>query len=93
MHRFDTNMRASSRPGANLIWIKQVVILLPVFHKEWKSTPSMEVAGMPSLFRLLFTLAVLAGLVYGGMLALTLLVEPSPREMTVKIPAKRLNPQ
>ena len=53
----------------------------------------MEVARMPSLFRLLFTLALLAGLVYGGMLALTLFVEPSPREMTVKIPAKRLNPQ
>ncbi len=48
---------------------------------------------MPSLFRLLFTLAVLVGIVYGGMLALTVFVEPNPREMTVKIPAKRLNPQ
>ena len=48
---------------------------------------------MPSLFRLLFVLGVLAGLVYGGMIALTIFVEPKPREMTVKIPAKRLNPQ
>ncbi|MEM9332942.1 MAG: histidine kinase [Pseudomonadota bacterium] len=48
---------------------------------------------MPSLLRLLFTLGVIAGLVYGGMIALTVFVEPNPREMTVKIPAKRLNPQ
>ncbi|MEM8650766.1 MAG: histidine kinase [Pseudomonadota bacterium] len=47
---------------------------------------------MPSLFRFLFVLAVLAGLVYGGAVALTVFVEPKPREMTVKIPAKRLNP-
>ncbi|MEM9277397.1 MAG: histidine kinase [Pseudomonadota bacterium] len=48
---------------------------------------------MPSLLRLLFTLGVIAGLVYGSMIALTIFVEPTPREMTVKIPAKRLNPQ
>ncbi|MEL7429583.1 MAG: histidine kinase [Pseudomonadota bacterium] len=48
---------------------------------------------MPSLFRFLIVLAVLAGLVYGGLVALTILVEPDQREMTVKIPAKRLNPQ
>jgi len=41
----------------------------------------------------MFILAVLAGIVYGGMFALTVLVEPNPREMTVKIPAKKLNPQ
>lgn len=48
---------------------------------------------MPSLFRFLVVLALIAGVVYGGLVALTLLVEPTPREMTVKIPAKRLNPQ
>jgi len=51
------------------------------------------VGEMPSLFRLLFVLGILAGIVYGGMVALTVFVEPNPREMTVKIPAKRLNPQ
>ena len=45
---------------------------------------------MPSLFRLLFTLAILAGIVYGAAFALTIFVEPKQREMTVKIPAKRL---
>lgn len=48
---------------------------------------------MPSLFRFLVVLAVLAGVVYGGLVALTLFVEPDQREMTVKIPANRLNPQ
>ncbi|MEM7213910.1 MAG: histidine kinase [Pseudomonadota bacterium] len=48
---------------------------------------------MPSLLRLLFILGVIAGLFYGSMLALVVFVEPTPREMTVKIPAKRLNPQ
>lgn len=48
---------------------------------------------MPSLIRFLFVLGVLAGLAYGGLFALTVFVEPQPREMTVKIPAKRLNPQ
>ncbi len=48
---------------------------------------------MPSLFRFLFILAVLAGIGYGSLVALTLMVEPNQREMTVKIPAKKLNPQ
>jgi len=48
---------------------------------------------MPSLIRFLFVLGVLAGLAYGALFALTVFVEPQPREMTVKIPAKRLNPQ
>ena len=47
---------------------------------------------MPSLIRLLVILAILGGSVYGGMVALTIFVEPEPREMTVKIPAKKINP-
>ena len=37
---------------------------------------------MPSLLRILFTIGILAGLAFGGMLALATLVEPQPREMT-----------
>ena len=48
---------------------------------------------MPSLIRFLIVLSVLAGMVYGGMFALTVFVEPQPREMTVKIPAKKINPR
>ncbi|MEM1377743.1 MAG: hypothetical protein AAGG69_10170 [Pseudomonadota bacterium] len=39
------------------------------------------------------TLMVLGGLVYAGMFALTIFVEPNPREMTVRVPNDRLNPR
>jgi hypothetical protein len=35
--------------------------------------------------------AILAGLVYGGMIALVTFVEPQPREMTQSLPASKLN--
>ena len=47
---------------------------------------------MPSLFRFLFVIGILAGLAYGGMFALAMLVEPETREMRVKVPSERLNP-
>lgn len=47
---------------------------------------------MPTLFRFLTTLAVLAGLACGAMYALVLYVEPRKGEMTVRIPPERLNP-
>ena len=47
---------------------------------------------LPSLIRFLVTLAVLAGLVYAGMWALATFVEPEPREMRVRVPNERLNP-
>ena len=40
---------------------------------------------MPTLFRFLFVVAVLAGLGFGAMLALAYLVEPDPREITVPV--------
>ena len=48
---------------------------------------------MPTLFRFLTILAVLAGLGYGAMYALVAFVEPNKGEMTVRIPAERLNPR
>ena len=41
---------------------------------------------MPSLFRLLTVLAVIAGIVYGAIYALANFVSPKPREITVTIP-------
>jgi hypothetical protein len=46
---------------------------------------------VPSLFRFLFVVALLAGLVWGGMIALVAFVTPTPREMTQTVPASRLN--
>ena len=40
---------------------------------------------MPSLFRFLTVVAVIAGVVYGVIFALANFVNPNPREMTVTI--------
>jgi hypothetical protein len=44
---------------------------------------------MPSLFRLLTVVAVIAGVVYGAIFALANFVTPKPREMTVTVPADK----
>ena len=46
---------------------------------------------MPSLFRFLFVVGVIAGLAVGGMAALVAFVEPQPREMSQQLPASKLN--
>ena len=46
---------------------------------------------MPSLIKFLLLAGILAGIVYGGMIALVTLVEPQPREMSQSIPPARLN--
>lgn len=44
---------------------------------------------MPSLFRFLIVVAMIAGVVYGVIFALANFVTPKPREMTVTIPSDR----
>jgi hypothetical protein len=44
---------------------------------------------MPSLFRFLTVIAVIAGVVYGVIFALANFVSPKPREITVTIPADK----
>ena len=44
---------------------------------------------MPSLFRFLTVVAVIAGIIYGVIFALANFVHPKPREMSVTIPADR----
>ncbi|GLS30627.1 MAG: histidine kinase [Mesorhizobium sp.] len=46
---------------------------------------------MPTLFRLLATLGILAGLAYGGMFALVKYVEPKKGEISVRVPVEKLN--
>lgn len=45
---------------------------------------------MPSLFRFLAVIGLIVAVVYGAMLALAVFVEPTPRELSVRIPADRL---
>ena len=46
---------------------------------------------MPAILRFLLFVGIVAGLVWGSMLALVTFVEPQPREMTQTVPASRLN--
>ncbi len=44
---------------------------------------------MPSLFRFLTVVGILAGIGYGALFALANLVNPKPREITVTIPPEK----
>ena len=44
---------------------------------------------MPSLFRFLTVVGIIAGVIYGALFALANFVNPNPREMTVTIPADK----
>lgn len=44
---------------------------------------------MPSLFRFLTAVGLIIGIVYAGMLALTMLVDVKPREISVTVPPDR----
>lgn len=46
---------------------------------------------VPSLIRFVVIVGILAGIVYGCMIALVTFIEPLPREMSQTIPAARLN--
>lgn len=47
---------------------------------------------MPTLIRLIIGLAFLVGLAYAAMFALTVMVDPGEKEITVRIPARDLVP-
>ncbi len=44
---------------------------------------------MPSLFRILTMLCIMAGVAYGGVYVLANWFNPKPREITVSIPADK----
>ncbi|GGK34688.1 histidine kinase [Salinarimonas ramus] len=48
---------------------------------------------MPTLFRFVVLIGLLAGLVYAGMWALALFVEPEIREISTTVPPSRLAPR
>lgn len=47
---------------------------------------------MPSLFRFLAIIAVIAGAIFGVIFVLATFVEPTSREMSVPIPNSKLQP-
>ncbi|RYE30821.1 MAG: histidine kinase [Hyphomicrobiales bacterium] len=48
---------------------------------------------MPTLFRFLAFIAIVAGLIFGGMVALVTFVEPVQREMIENVPPAKLQPK
>ena len=48
---------------------------------------------MPTLFRLISTIAVAVGLFYGSMIVLATFVEPRTTEMSVRVPLDKLAPK
>jgi hypothetical protein len=48
---------------------------------------------MPSLFRFLAFVAIVVGVIYGGMLALAQFYDPPQREITVPVPQDRFSKQ
>ena len=46
---------------------------------------------MPTLFRFLVTLGIIAGIVYGAMYALVTFVEPKKGEISVRVPLDKLD--
>ena len=56
----------------------------------WCTTFTFEEAALPTLFRFLLVVIILAGLGFAAIYVLATFVEPQPREMTVTIPSNRL---
>jgi hypothetical protein len=48
---------------------------------------------MPTLFRFVMTLGLVAALVYAAMFALVMVVEPRKGEMTTPVPLEKLKPK
>jgi len=65
-------------------------MLRPTPHPRKSSRVSFAV---PTLFRFVVFLALLGGLVLGGMVALVTFVQPVPREMVEIVPPAKLLPK
>jgi hypothetical protein len=60
-------------------------------HKGRAATGGADLSSdMPTLFRFLVTIGILAGIVYGAMFALVTFVEPKKGEITVRVPLDKL---
>jgi len=74
---------SESRTGTTIR--SRFVKLAREWGRGYARTPVSEQTSMPSLLRLLTVIAVLCGVVYGGLYALAHFVKPSTREMSVSV--------
>jgi hypothetical protein len=59
------------------------------FWVRCSSDLTFQEAPVPTLFRFLLVVAILAGLGFAAMFALATFVDPDPREITVPVPTSR----
>jgi phage shock protein PspC (stress-responsive transcriptional regulator) len=60
-----------------------MIVLGPARRHQWDQPERLT---MPSLVRLLTVIAIICGIVYGGLYALAHFVQPKPREISVTVP-------
>jgi hypothetical protein len=71
-----------------------MIVLGPVRRHQWDEREpahtgelrNRDTWTMPSLLRLLAVIAIVFGLIYGGLYSLAHFVQPKPREISVSIP-------
>lgn len=69
-----------------------IFVLAPEpFLSEIARRPPEVCSDVPTLFRFLAVLAILAGLGFAGLVALVTFVEPQQREISETLPPSRLN--
>jgi hypothetical protein len=76
------NFSSESRTGTT---IRSYFARSHEWGRGYSRTSESEQTSMPSLLRLLTVIAILCGVVYGGLYALAHFVKPSSREMSVSI--------
>jgi len=64
---------------------------LPRTGHSTDKVPQLAETGVPTLFRFLLIVGILAALVYGGMVALVTYVEPQQHEIIQTLNPSRLN--
>lgn len=74
-------------------WALTLVLVKFASHKGPGTKTGAGQFYMPTLFKFVLTICLLAVLAYGSMLALVILVEPNKGEMSERIPSDRINPQ
>jgi hypothetical protein len=60
-------------------------------HKGTATGATGQLTDMPTLFRFLVTIGIIAGIAYGAMYTLVAFVEPKKGEMTVRVPLDKLD--
>ena len=87
--------RAGDYKGGGLVLAGcRAILVRPVrtcwySHRRIPFAPAGNSCPMPSLFRFLAAVAIVVAIVYGSMVALTVLVQPQSREISVTIPQDR----